>query len=516
MGFMPVIDSYETSSSGDSCEVLAWGAAGRLRVRTTKGKNVKWSTYSIEDDAAPHTDILDLHLLRPHQNRNKFGESVLMRRANREIVLLHAMPEADNWVAASTYQAKTDTAIDCLAMSQASDPLLAVCESKSIQLFSVHNGQKRSRANDIIPIESVTTTKQRKRSAKFMTNDRLAISGQHLEGLQQATIEIFDVAAAREGASPIVALESLSANRENYVGRIGANVLATIDNDVFQASNSTDLLLSGWSDGLARLHDLRVGSNPVRSFFDSVDDGQIFSILPIGQEKFLAGSHQNACLKIFDMRMNGQVYDYTQARHSVVSPTKPSLSLKTVSKLNPAAQVFEPFGLTTANFAPSPPVVETALPPRSARGMNIFLALTVHRATQPWQPLPGRQNNVRLPRYRGSIYSLSSPSPVSKTVYAGIENHVIQLDFMSTDDLLANRGGIADQLDDRPILNLSCYERPRVGQQSTDTVLLRKQLDLYDQSLSFREAEPGWDERWQLEQQRSKKGMAATWHHGRA
>lgn len=513
MGFMPVIDSYERMTEGNNCEVLAWGAAGRLRVRTRRGKEVKWSTYSIEDDVAPHTDILDLHLLRPHQNRNRFGESVLIRRANRELVLMHAMPEADNWVVSSAYKAKTETAIDCLDISRSSNPLLAVCESKSIQLFSVHNGQKQSRADHVVPLETVSTTKQRKRSAKFMTENKLAVSSQHLEGLQQAIIEVFDVSAARASTTPVAALESFSADRKGPVGRIGANVLATINHNVPSANGGTNLLLSGWSDGLVRVHDLRVGSSPVRTFADPVDDGQIFSILPIGQERFLAGSHQNACLKIFDMRMGGQVYDYRRARNMTLSSPKSPTNIGPAPRLNPAATTFVPSG----SFIPDLSQLSIArpLPPRSSRGTNIFLALTVHRATQPWQPLPGRQNNARLPRYRGSIYSLSSPSPSSRTVYAGIENHVIQLDFVNTDDLVDNRGGLAEVLDDRPVLNLSCYERPRMGYESTDTVLLRKQLDIDDRSRGSVRSEPGWDERWQLEQQRSRRGMAASWWQGR-
>lgn len=488
-GFMPVIDSYNTSAAESGREVLAWGAAGRLRLRTTKGKDVKWSSYSIPDDANPHTDILDLHLLRPRQNRNRFGESILIRRANREIALLNAMPEKDNWVPASKYVVKADTTLDCVDVNQAVDPLLAVCDSKAVQLFPVHTSKETMQADKIVPVEVVSTTKQRKRCAKFMSEDRLAVATQHLEGLQQAPIEIFDISPSGLESVPIAALQIFSAYTaatKAPTGRIGANCLANVTDNPDRGS---PLLLSGWSDGLVRLYDLRSGNNPVRAFADAVDDGQIFSLLTIGQERFLAGSHQNACLKVFDMRMDGQVYNYRQTR-----PIEPPTSSKNGAVSTPSGQSSS----------------------RSARGLNIFLALTVHRATQPWQPLPGRQNNARLPRYRGSIYSLSSPSPSSRTVYAGIENHVIQLDFTNTDDWLVNRGKVRNHLDDRPVLNLSCYERPRRGHESTDIVLLRKQRDLEISALKDQDIEPGWDERWKLEQQRTRKGMAASWWQSRS
>lgn len=487
-GFMPVIDSYESSSTVNE-EALAWGAAGRLILRKTSGKFVRWSTYSVPDDASPHTDILDLRLLRPHQNKNRFGETIFIRRANRELALLNAMPEQDNWVKAATYMVKPDTSIDCVDVNDSSEPLLAVCDTKSIQLFPLHASQGQNRADQIVPVNALTTTKQRKRCAKFMGNSTLAIATQYLEGLQQGPIEVFDIAEAGMSREPLTSLRELEAQRTTKgltQGRIGANVLAKVD-DASESSSSSQLLLSGWSDGFVRLYDMRAGNTQVRQFWDPVDDGQIFSLLPIGRERFFAGSHQNACLKMFDMRMNGRVYSYLdfpkQQRRDSRDRVRP--------------QDYRINGQ------------------HSYRGMNIFLALTVNRAAQPWQPLPGRQNNARLPRYRGSIYSLSSPSAYSRTLYAGIENHVIQLDFVNTDDWLKNKRGIREELDDRSVLNLSCYERPRQGFESTDTVLLRKQADLDDSVGMKTNGEVGWDERWQLEQQRSRRGMAASWWSGR-
>lgn len=233
------------------------------------------------------------------------------------------------------------------------------------------------------------------------------------------------------------------------------------------------------SDGIARLYDTRSGSEPVQEYTDAVDDGQIFSILPVGQERFLAGSHQNACLKIFDMRMNARVYDHNCLTHG---------NHRT--------------GKSERQNGSHRPYIQD---------VNVFLALTIHRVSQPWQPLPGLHNSARLPRYRGSIYSLSSPSPSSSTVYAGIQNHVIQLDFVNTDDCFLKRGGAHKVLDQRPILDVSCYERPREGYESTDTVLLRKQAEWKQCWHTRTEAEAGWDERWRLERQRTRRGMAARW-----
>lgn len=490
-GYVPVIDSYETSSSGDVAtvkEVLAWGAAGRLRIRTTRGKMVKWSSFKTQEDTIAHTDILDLRLLRPHQNRNKHGESIVIRRANKDIVLLNSMPEKDTFVVASTYVTKRDLAIDCMAISEAAEPMIIVCASKSIQLLPVHSTKQGNRAQEVVSLTETSTIKQRKRCVHFLTDTRVAIATQYLEGLDRAPIELFDISPTGLTSTPLVRLDELITGSSTLRGRKCANVLAKVESAPSSNGDPGNLLLSGWSDGIVRLYDVRCGPEPVRDFVDTVDDGQIFSILPIGQERFLAGSHQNACLKTFDMRMNARVYDY----RGVIQPQR-DIDRQSRQGLMP----------------------QPSVPESRSRDINVFLALTVHRASQPWQPLPGRHNNARLPRYRGSIYSLSSPSPSSATVYAGIENHVIQLDFVNTDDCILKRGPAIDVLDRRPILDLSCYERPRQGHESTDTVLLRKQAEWKQCWQGRNEAEAGWDERWRLERQRTRRGMAASWQSDR-
>jgi hypothetical protein len=72
------------------------------------------------------------------------------------------------------------------------------------------------------------------------------------------------------------------------------------------------------------------------------------------------------------------------------------------------------------------------------------------------------------------------------------------------------------------VLNFSCYERPRHGHESTDPVLLRKQLSLaggrrdshHDgkkSSGTSGELEPGWDDRWRLETYDRTRGRNLDW-----
>lgn len=247
--YVPVIDSYESSdSSRDNSrkEVLAWGAAGRLRLRTTRGKVVKWSCFKIQDDAMAYTDILDLRLLRPYQNRNKHGESVVIRRANGDIALLNAMPEKDSFALATKYITKGDFGVECMSVSNAADPLIVVCNSSSIQVSPVHSAEQEIRIDKTVPLTETSTVKQRKRCSQFLTDSRIAIATQHLEGLDQAPIEIYDVSPAGLTATPLVRLQDFTTKTSTLRGRKSANALAKVDQLSQNSSSFGNLLLSGW------------------------------------------------------------------------------------------------------------------------------------------------------------------------------------------------------------------------------------------------------------------------------
>ncbi|RMZ85241.1 hypothetical protein DV738_g339, partial [Chaetothyriales sp. CBS 135597] len=146
---------------------------------------------------------------------------------------------------------------------------------------------------------------------------------------------------------------------------------------------------------------------------------------------------------------------------------------------------------------------------QARRDINVFLALKLPPRQAGWKPLP--VNDPPTDRYHGSVYSLSAPSPWSPRVYAGIEDHVLQLSFSSSDDI--KRGLSVDPLhplaaavDEPGVLDLSCYERPRDGFESTDAVLLRKQRSLND--MNIEDVEDGWDERWYSAAGSGRRGQA--------
>lgn len=465
-GHVTRVDSYET---GDR-EVVAIGAGGRLRLRTTGQNFVNWQTHHGAQDDIAANDILDVFLLRPHQIDENHAEFALIRRRNGEVARLTARWDQDEFSVVSEY-AHTVTPV-CMDVSLEKDALIATGTATSVQVFPVLSESASLSINAIYTLPQDSNPDRRKGCMKFLSNSRIILGYQYLRTKPISAIDVLDVTPSGISTSQLVN------KHDNIVhgrprSRESVTVIAKTD------SSSNNLFLAGWGSGVVSLYDLRSGSKPVRDYSDNVDDDQIWSLLPIGHERFLAGSSNNACLKMFDMRMEGQVYAYP-------GKTRSNAPLNSaIVKNSKGGKLAHPQARSLWQ-----------------RDINIFVAPLVPGSghKRPWQPLPEqRSDNRRLQRYRGSIYSLSSPSPASPTVYAGIENHVIQLDFVNTDDIVRNRNNLADEiLDERSVLNLSCYERPRPGYESTDTILLRKQADWQDRAVVSEDCEPGWDQRWRL------------------
>jgi hypothetical protein len=207
-----------------------------------------------------------------------------------------------------------------------------------------------------------------------------------------------------------------------------------------------------------------------REYMDVMDSNPIYCIQPMS-DRFLVGSGSEAVVNIFDLRMQN-TYSHYAARPTLSTPT----NHKT---------------------------------PR-----NEFSFFLSHHP-------PNVPRSRNYTSYRGPIYTMSSPSSTSATVYTGIVDGVIRLDFGSTDDLLYRNSSTwyQDHLDldtndiakqtsrtlaqrHRPrfkekVLELSGYERPSPENKSA-SAKLRSQLPFWGLSEAdeIRERESGWDRRW--------------------
>lgn len=467
--YVPVIDSYENTSSQ---QVLAWGAAGRVMVRIHDRAGSKWAIWKYRDDDLASNDVLNLQLLRPHQREAEMSETAIVQRAETGVVKLDINPSTGFCELQSTFNASAD--INCTDTSQAIDPLLAVCYSTSMQIFRVRDSPHRVDAAATVNFDHDFTHRHRYRCAKFLSDNKIALGVQFLDGREQAPILVYDIGHQGSSIDINTSCKSYDVLPKVRTGRLSTIVIAPLGKTT--GSDGT-LFLAGWTDGIVRLHDIRTPENVVMRYWDPVDDGQILSILPIGHEKFLASSHQNAVLKTFDMRMP-RANSYSYLEHRAYSQTPSNVKAT----------------------APSSP------PSRHQRDFNIFLGVHQHHRRTLWQPLPivprKQKDQNKFPRYQGPVYSLSAPSATSPTVFAGIQNAVLQLDFISTDDFRRKIVDAVPSLLHTPterVLDLSVYDRPRLTHTSTDPVLLRKQVDWLETLRSSpSESDTGWDERWSL------------------
>lgn len=226
---------------------------------------------------------------------------------------------------------------------------------------------------------------------------------------------------------------------------------------------------------LYRLHDLRSHKTFEREYIDIMDSNPIYCIQPMN-DRFLVGSGSEAVVNIFDLRMH-KAYNHYEAR--------------------------------------PPPLTNHHHKTKAPR--NEFSFFLSHH------PPNASRNHRSYGAYRGPIYNMSSPSSTSATVYTGIVDGVVRLDFASTDDLLSSssssdwyqdyldlknnniRSGMTEQLapaqrttnkKDR-VLELSGYERPSPENKSA-SAKLRSQVPFWELSETDerRELESGWDRRW--------------------
>lgn len=224
------------------------------------------------------------------------------------------------------------------------------------------------------------------------------------------------------------------------------------------------------------LHDLRSPASSTAIFTDPVDSfSSIYSLVSFGRERFLAGGSRHSIIKVFDFRMPGGKVYY-------------AADLEPCSSNDNA-----PIPISSAHGAKHPVCCQYHLDMRcNRRNYNIFI-------NSPSST--GRQLGYgpRGQRHESPVYSLSSPSPCSPTVFAGIENNVLQFDVISVmdrnpDPLYQTRrqrkrseNSVMKKWDPHSnVIQLALYEH------HTGNVNLNVQQKV-DQAIGLRK---GWDERW--------------------
>ena len=477
MGYIPVMDSYEGWYGGDWSsrkELVAWGAGADLFVRTrTMGPKAQdvWSAAvnrSPKDFNAHHHTYKWAHYHEPGVNEGLDDitfvkllqqvstddlEQFIIGRVSGALELVGLDENTSQSQVRSSFT--TEGRPVRSATTNGLQTLLAACLSDSIvSLYSICSSTSHT-AREIAPVAQTSASPSgqvgRTWASRFLSNDRLAVG----YGPTQQPIRIYKVGRGE------LALESPVLFNPG-TGRQAEESTSVYSLSPLPASSSAggkggDIFLSGAYDGLVRLHDLRSANPTVAIFRDPVDVSPIYSLLPVANEHFVAGGGRHSIIKVFDLRMPGREL-YSSAGNGQSTATSHGMD----NSKKPRDQE------------------------KSRLNWNTFL--------------PIRNKTIARGTNDSSVYALSRPSQYSPTLYAGLQNTIIQIDIVSIMDpypdpvfgheptMTGNSLDVRAKWDQEgKVACLPMYEH----NDGAITLMRQKHVDYYAQSNI-----KGWDERW--------------------
>ncbi|KAL8777326.1 MAG: hypothetical protein Q9194_002621 [Teloschistes cf. exilis] len=456
MGYRPVIDSYETfvgSSWTSRREVLAWGAGAELVLR------VKWKGPEVEkeylhairnkEDVASFDqyhhkvrwwrvkdsthqdgkdDITAINLLKDSQKPSPSSEYLVVGRATGELTMISVDLKSEGlWQTKTRFSHRGQT-VRFATVSSAVEPSLAACiGDHTIAIYAVKSDNESVEPLRLIQIQPSPNKACRLWSTVFLRQDRLAV------GLGPSTepIQVFDFGCEAIPSKPFRTFSVENENAKHDV-RLTVYSLAPLPPSSRGLESEGDRFLSGGFDGAISAY--------IATFTDPVDAcSAVYSLLPLGCDQFLAGSANHSLLKVFNLRL--ALENLGQKRSSAAYFTEKAVGSGLVSQrgspVAPEGVSLDAPGLVgilpdsrgrsgTSNVALTG--VGSSSSSSETQGFNdwnVFLADRDHRTGPTWRTI---RESI------SSVYSLSCPSLLSPTFYAGIEGNVVQVDLTATDD----------------------------------------------------------------------------------
>ena len=426
IGFTPQLDSCEVVGQrwSDRREVLAASAGAEICVRLKKSsrdrdgdgdgdgdgvdqlhQDVRWITYRPPGALEGKDDITSLHILWPEHGETD-GEQLQLISGTADGALelqdlpLSLNPDLDGNIEDSTGRTFKTEGLPVRSTSILQRPsqpslLAANLGETRICLYSIDNsvdsdGSPISHLDIAAPQNGHRT--YRTWSVNFISSSNLAVGlgpseePIHIYSIQPSGIdkEVVRTFSLQNDLDRLEGEITLS----NFAKKSTSSVYPIVPLQPSSSGGESSVFLSGAYDGIIRLHDLRSDRQVEQAYIDSTDDSAIYSLLPRGREKLVVGTSRHSLLKVFDMRMGAKCYSYLNASDSASNeqdrtPYRPDLP-----------------------------------------DWNLFLK--PHSATYPGR---GGGNNWARRSAESSIYSLTSPSPTSPFVYAGVESAVVELAF---------------------------------------------------------------------------------------
>ncbi|KAF2089539.1 hypothetical protein K490DRAFT_63678 [Saccharata proteae CBS 121410] len=519
MGFQPCLDSYVLMHHEDvnrRQEYLAASAGAELLLRKTSiGPVVEqwwerssdedrrlywdhhhhrtaWYTFRFPGAMEGRDDITSLNFVRPGPDgwSQPNRQDIVVGSAQGDLSLLHVRlgetPDGISgvWESFNT-NIRKGISVRATDISDSTSPLLAAAfEDRGLKLYPVPSHERsleeipeRSPTIDsvdhiVLPIDAGC----RIWNTQFISPTALAVC----IGPSAGPVHVYSTSATGFSKQPIRQFGTNGRHSSVYS-------LASLPPSS-QASNDTgQVFLSGGYDGVVRVHDMRSPRDFVSCYWDPTDDGAVYSMQTLARERLVVGNSRNALIKVYDLRMaGGRAYHYLDLESH----------LRTLDQTPNTENIFSSDGV---------PIDGEDNGRNTHNGWNLFLN-------------PRERRNYRASN--SPVYALTSPSPHSPSLIAGIENGFVQLDVSSATDVRdadpihhhcmthpppSGRGSTKKEPRGRngpnrdpAILNLAAYE------QTTEAAMrLRVQRDVGH----ARDAKggrghgrapgvPGWDQRW--------------------
>lgn len=457
MGFQPAIDSYlEWSGASWSArrEVLAYSAGAELIIRVKESEAnatrrlaawgdildkdllrdhdepvIEWATHRAPTSVQGLDDITSLQLQRrdsAQQCRIGSHEAVVMGTASGSLMTLDVpLLGSDATGAKGLTYATQGRSVKSLDTSSGPTPMLAAALAGThVALYplsfpdnSPHSPTITEPINEIAAIPATTgSTRQQCWTLRFLSPERLAVG----TGPSNTPLKVFQFREDGIGEVPFRTFHCHKPDRCHDGVDVSHRAPVTAAYQILPLSSFNandqdpgDVFLTGFHDGFVTLNDMRSPRDYVQAYWDPLDSSAIYSLAAIGRERFLAGGSMNSSIKFFDLRMSGGQARYHEAHLTGKDRSHPHRR-GTKHKDSDA---------------------------QSAAGWNLFLDPR-DEARAMRQSLPSRfgrgrghgGRNIRPPFRVSPIYSLSSPSPCSPSMFAGLENRVVQIDLTSMVD----------------------------------------------------------------------------------
>lgn len=428
MGFVPVIDTYETwpgSGWADRKQVLAYGAGSELIMRIKgQGKleglsddsgrrGALWVSWQEAKVPSSWDDIMGVHLM-PTEVTHSLEEDAIVAWRSGALKRVLLSPTKSKSTTTRVFQTQGHISKTEISRHDDGDVLLVAGEQGLLELFHIPKKEEVvSTERSTSPFETVDMQhhgSSRHDSSRLLSFDRLALGCCN----SPAKLNIFDL-------TPTGLQLTRSLIPETNAGHV--HIIEPLSTTVQTGGTARNLFLAVWEGGVVRLHDLRSPRTSVQMYMDAVDQNSIYSLLSIGHEAFLAGGADNALVKVFDLRMPGYSYSEACAANATPESHYPGKLATAQPRLVPHRRPRDISVYLTHALAHQSPRLTWL-----QRLQNQFQYSQHPRGQVTWKFAPFR-------RYRGPVYSLVTPSSVSSTVYAGIEGGVTRLDFVCTDDL---------------------------------------------------------------------------------